>query len=134
MDLMELPAGARVLVPPGPPAAGPATRVETEACVPGTGAVAVADSVKSALSSRWNDVRVLPSGERWVVVGQKDGLGVSGTVDASRQGACAAGEVFVSLGVHEIPADGRSKVVGARGPRAAAAGRLPIVVAPPPAQ
>ena len=127
VELLDLPVGARVLTPASPPAAGPATRVGTEACVPGSAGADVADAIKSALAAHWNDVRVLPSGDRWVVVGQKDGLGVSGTVDAAHQGSCAAGEIYVNLGVHEIPADGRSRYVGARGPRAAAAGRLPVV-------
>jgi hypothetical protein len=133
MDQVELPVGARMVTPPGPPAAGPSTRVETVACVPGSTAADVADSVKTALSPRWSDLRVLPSGDRLVVVGQKDGLGVSGTVDAARQGSCAAGEIYVSLGVHEIPPDPGIRVVGARGPRTAAASRLPIV-APTPAK
>jgi hypothetical protein len=130
MALMELPPGARVLGDPGVPAAGPATRVETEACVPGTNGADAAESLKTALSARWDDLRVLPSGERWVVVGQKDGLGVSGTVDAAR-GACAAGEIYVNLGVHEIPPDSHSRYAGARGPRSAAASRLPVVVPMP---
>ena len=125
---LELPSGSRTLTGPATPAAGPATRVETEACVPaGTGAAA-AEAVRASLSPAWGELRVLPSGDRWVVVGEKDGLGVSGTVDEKRAGACRAGEVYVNVGVHEIPAaGGKDRFVGARGPRAAAAGRLPIV-------
>jgi len=130
MERLELPAGARVITPAGSPPGGPATRIETEACVPGRTGADVADAVKSALAARWSDLRVLPSGDRWVVVGQKDGIGVSGTVDAARQGACAAGEVYLSLGVHEIPPEIHTRYVGARGPRSAAASRLPVVVAP----
>jgi hypothetical protein len=128
-----LPAGARVVTPAAGAAPGVAGHVATQACVPDRRGLDVAEEVRAALAPEWHDVKVLASTSvsgRWVVVGTKDGQGVSGVIDEVRSGPCAAGEVYVSLGVHEVPAEAGETPVGAPGVRAAGKSRLPVVPAP----
>jgi len=130
-----LPAGARVVAPATTPESGPATRTETQACVAGKSGADVANAVQAQLSTEWGDVQIIPAkvDGRWVVVGAKDGTGVSGVVDEVRRGPCADGEVYVNLGIHEIPAElaGPARTsAGSRGVSSAASGRMPVVLSP----
>jgi hypothetical protein len=136
---LALPAEARVVADPAVSPAGPAGRVETQACVAGKPGADVAASTKAALAPSWGDVQIIPNAAvpgRWVLVGGKDGYGgygVSGLVDEVRRGPCTEGEVYVSLGVHALAAEGAgdgARGAGVRGVRSAAAGRLPVVLTP----
>jgi hypothetical protein len=127
---LALPAGARVVTPAK--VTGRTGRVGTEACVASRAGAAVAEDLRVALSKEWQAVRIIPStvAGRWVVVGRTALESVSGVVDEARPGPCAAGEVYLNLGVTDIPSESATKDVGARGPRAAASGRMPIVPQP----
>jgi hypothetical protein len=127
---IALPSGARMVAPPAVPDHG---RAETQACVPDRGGADVAADVRATLARDWQDVQIVPTRAvtgRWVVVGRSGDQSVSGVVDEVRRGPCAEGEVFVRLGVNDIPKEPGPKTPGPSGVRAAAKGRLPTVLAP----
>lgn len=121
--------GARMVPAPAPPPHG---RDETQACVAGRGAD-VAQDLRATLAKRWQGVQIVPTqtvAGRWVVIGHDETQSVSGVVDEARRGPCGDGEVFVRLGVYDMPDEPGPKTPGASGPRAAAGGRLPTVLPP----
>jgi len=121
--------GARLLPAAPPPPHG---RDETQACVAGRGAD-VAEDLRATLAPRWPAVQIVPTravAGRWVVIGHDDSQSVSGVVDEVRRGPCSDGEVFVRLGVNDIPREPGPKNPGPSGVRAAANGRLPTVFPP----
>jgi hypothetical protein len=128
---LVLPAGGRVVEPPGPARVG--RRVETSACYAGRAASALADALRDGLRPEWGEVRVIPNPAapgRFVVVGERDGFGVAGVVDAARRGECADGEVWVSVGAHPLGRAGGATAAGPVGPRRHERTRLPVVPVP----
>ena len=106
-------------------------RVETAACYPGGDPTTLARSLQEKLRPEGGDVRLIPNEAipgRFVVVGERDGFGVAGFVDAPRRGECADGEVLVSVGAHAIgPAAAAGTTAGPVGPRRHDRMRVPIV-------
>ena len=124
---LALPAGGRVIAPPGPARVG--RRVETSACYAGR-AAALAEALRDGLRPEWGEVRVIPNPAapgRFVVVGERDGFGVAGVVDAARRGECADGEVWVSVGAHPLGRSAGDTAAGPVGPRRHERTRLPMV-------
>jgi hypothetical protein len=119
--------GARELPAAPPPPHG---RAENQACVAGRGSD-VAEDVRANLAKRWTAVQIVPTvSGRWMVIGHDQNQSVSAVVDEARRGPCSDGEVFVRLGVSAIPDEPGPKNPGPSGLRAAAGGRMPVVVTP----
>src|SRR5262249_969218 len=117
-------------LPAAPPP--PHGRAESQACVAGRGAD-VAEDVRANLAKRWQAVQTVSTVPgRWVVIGHDQAQSVSAVVDEARRGPCSDGEVLVRLGTNDIPDEPGPRTPGPGGPRAAAGGRMPIVI--PPAQ
>jgi hypothetical protein len=73
-------------------------------------------------------LRVIPNAAvpgRFVVTGERAGLALSGVVDTARRGECAPGEIWVSVGAHEVAQ--AAATTGAVGPQRHRRLRLPVV-------
>ncbi len=128
---LALPAGARSVAPMAAARAG--GRVQTSACYAGRDPAELAAELQDALRGDWGVVRLIPNHAvpgRFVVVGERDGFGVSGVVDAPRSGECDAGEIWVGVGAHPLGPASSATTAGPSGPRRHERTRLPIVPRP----
>lgn len=121
---LPLPPGGRVVAP----MARVGARVETGACYSGRTVEALAAETAVALRADWGEVRIMGTAERMVLVGARGRRGLSGVVAKPNRAQCTDGELWVSIGIHEIPAETGATAAGPEGPRTLGQTKFPMVL------